>query len=96
MLKIEYTLNIFKNVFTNVTLFEFLYNVKLHKMLKLLTVSTKHNNNTMNFLIKKTQLRNEIYNNIKLTQTKITLIFNNKHKPLKLINFVYLKLTKID
>ena len=96
MSKIEYALNIFKNVFIDITLFEFLYNVKLYKILKLLTILTKQNNDAMNFLIKKIQLCNEIYNNIKLTQAKITLIFDNKHKLSKFINFVYLKLTKID
>ena len=95
-MKVKYVLNIAKNVFIDIISFELLYKVKFFETLKFLTFFTKSNNNVVNFLTKKTQFRNKIYDNIKLTQIKIILFFDDKHRVFNLIDFVYLKLTKID
>ena len=92
----KYALNIAKNVFINIISFELLYEIKFFEMLKLLTFFTKSNDNVVNFLAKKTQFRNEIYDNVKLTQIKMILFFDDKHRIFNLIDFVYLKLTKIN
>ena len=92
----KYALNIAKNVFINIISFELFYEIKFFEILKFLTLFTKSNNNVVNFLTKKTQFRNKSYNNIKLTQIKIILFFDDKYRVFNLIDFVYLKLTKID
>ena len=42
------------------------------------------------------QLRNKIYDVVKLAQTKIILIFDAKYRSFYLENSIYLKLIKID
>ena len=92
----KYVLNIAKNAFIDIISFELFYEIKFFEMLKLLTFFTKSNNNVVDFLARKTQFRNKIYDNIKLTQIKMTLFFDDKHCVFNFIDFVYLKLTKID
>ena len=60
-------------------------------------MSSKNNDTfELNFLKKRKQLRNEIYDVIKLIQVKMILIFDKKHRSSRFENSVYFKLTKIE
>ena len=91
---VKYALNIVENAFIKVTFFEILYDVKFRKMLQKFTIFIKQNKNVINFLKNRQQFCSEIYDVIKLTQVKITLIFDNKHQLFNLIDSIYIKLIK--
>ena len=50
----------------------------------------------MFFIEKRTELRKEIHDAIKLAQAKMTIDFDKKHKSPNLIESVYIKLAKIE
>lgn len=92
--EVEYALNTAENASTSVTPFELLYGVKPREMLEPLTVSSKEDDNAVDFLNQRNQLRNEVYDCIKLAQAKMALRFDEKHRPPDLTGSVYLKLAK--
>ena len=78
--KVEYVPNTAENASTSVTPFELLlYGVKPREMLQPLTVSSKSDNDAIDFFNQRHQLRNEVYDSIKLTQAKMALVFDQKH-----------------
>jgi hypothetical protein len=95
--KIEYSLNIFKNSSIKITSFEVLYDVKLRDFLMKLTSKTNfENKEEIQFLKTRQEIKNDVINAIKLTQTKMTVFYNNKHRSTKLKKKVYIKMFKVD
>ena len=87
--KVEYTLNIISNVFSDIILFELLYSVRAQFMLIFLAVDSKKDND---FFKKWEQLRLEMINTLMLTKTKMTVYFNQHHWSVKLKNQIYIKI----
>ena len=96
IVEIKYALNTTKNAFINITSFELLYEMKSREMLSSFIKTIKYDKNVNIFIEIKNQFRNEIYDAIKLTQTKMTIFFDKKHKIFEFIDSTYIKLVKIE
>ena len=94
--KVKYALNTTKNVFINIISFELLYEMKSREMLSSFIKTIKYDENVNIFIEIKNQFRNEIYDVIKLTQTKMTVFFDKKHKVFEFIDSTYIKLIKVE
>ena len=94
--KVKYALNTTKNVFINIISFELLYEMKSREMLSSFIKTIKYDENVNIFIEIKNQFRNEVYDAIKLTQTKMTMFFDKKHKNFEFIDSTYIKLIKIE
>ena len=65
-------------------------------MFKFFIFFSENDKKSLVFLKRRMQLRNEIYDVVKLTQVKMILIFDAKHKSPHLESSIYLKLVKVD
>ena len=92
--EVEYALNTAENASTNTTPFELLYGVKPREMLSPLTKTTKYDENANTFIEARNQLRNEVYDAIKLAQAKMAVFFDRKHRAPELTGSAYIKLAK--
>ena len=91
----KYSFNTFFNVFTQISSFEILYNIK-SKNLLLNIIQKNKNLNEIQFLKDKRQFKKNVINVIKLTQVKMIIQFDKKHRSSKLKKQVYVKLAKIE
>jgi hypothetical protein len=95
--KIEYSLNIFENSLIKITSFEVLYDVKLKDSFMILISKTNfENKEEIQFLKTRQEIRNDVINAVKLTQTKMTVLYDNKHKSAEFKEKVYIKMFKVD
>ena len=91
----KYELNTAQNFFTKRTSFEMLYEIKSKiSLLKHLTEISNMNAN--DFLKNRQQIKSHITDCLSLTQVKMTILFDVKHKSLDLSEKVYLKLAKTE
>ena len=92
---IEYALNIVFNAFIEIFSFQVLYKVQSKNSLFMI-VQKDLNQEEMKFLKKKRRLRTNVIDVIKLTQVKMTIQFDKKHRLSNLQDKVYVKLVKKD
>jgi predicted XRE-type DNA-binding protein len=92
---VELFLNTSANAFSEISLFEVLYDVKSKiSLLKLITA--KLNVDVKNFLKQRNRIRQDIMNFLRLTQPRMTMIFDVKHKSFRLERKIFLKMTKSE
>ena len=93
LLQIEYALNIFKNASTEIFSFEILYEIK-SKNLLMKIIRKNSSNAKIKFLKNKRQIKTNVINVVKMTQTKMTIQFDKKHRSSNLKKQIYLKMIK--
>lgn len=93
LFQIEYALNIFENVSTEIFSFEIFYEVKPKDFL--MKIIRKDPSNTdIKFLKNRRQIKTNVINVVKMTQAKMTILFDKKHCSPNLEGKVYLKMIK--
>lgn len=92
--EIEYALNIAENASTSITPFKTLYEVKFKDFL--INIISSNDPFATNFLKTRETIRNDTFDVIKLTKTKIIVRYDIKHKIPDLAESAYLKLAKIE
>ena len=95
LFQIKYVLNIFENVVIIMSFFEILYDVKFRNSLTTIIRKNAFKVGT-NFLKNRKQIWLNTIDAIRLTQTRMIIQFDKKHKSLDMTNRIYLKMTKID
>ncbi len=90
---VELFLNTSATASSEISSFEMLYDVKF-KILLLKLIITKSNVDVQNFLKQKNQIRQNIMNSLRLSQTRMTMIFDVKHKSFRFKRKMFLKMTK--
>ena len=93
--QVEYALNIAKNVFITIISFELLYEIKSRESLVDL-ISIKLDSIAIDFINQRQTLRNEIYDAIQLAQTRMTIIYDSKHRTSNLHDSIFLKIIKMS
>ena len=93
LFQIEYVLNIFENASTKVSSFEILYEVKPKDFLMKI-IRKNLSDAKIKFLKNKRQIKTNVINAVKMTQTKMTIQFDKKHRPPNLKKQIYLKMIK--
>ncbi len=88
-------LNTSTNASSEISSFEMLYDVKF-KISLLKFITTKSNVNVKNFLKHKNWIRQNIMNFLRLIQTRMTMIFDVKHKFSRFERKIFLKVTKSE
>ena len=91
---VEYSLNVFQNVSIEMFSFEFLYDIKFRNPL-LIIIKTNEFQKKIDFMKKKRQIRLDVIDVVKLTQVKMSILFDKKHWSFHLKEKVYFKLIKI-
>lgn len=94
--QVEYALNTTKNAFTITTSFKLLYDVTSRESLSRLQSFSHNNAIAMKFIANRQSLRNEVYDTIKFAQTRMTILYDSKHRELDLHDNVYIKMIKIE
>ncbi len=89
---VELLLNTSTNAFSEISLFEMLYDV-LSKISLLKSTTAKSNVDAKNFLKQRNRIRRNIMNFLKLYQTRMTMIFDVKHKSFRFEKKMFLKMT---
>lgn len=93
----KHALNIFENVFTKISSFEVLYDVKSRDFLFALTFRTSLDDfKEEKFLQRRLEIKNDVRNAIKLTWIKMTMFYNKKHRSTEFTRKIYIKIIKID
>jgi hypothetical protein len=96
-LEVEHVLNTFENVSTKISSFEILYDVKLQDLLLLFISKTYlDDREEREFLQRRQEIRNNVKNAIKLSQIKMTILYNKKHRSTELSDKAYIKMIQID
>jgi hypothetical protein len=94
--KVEYSLNIFENSSIKITSFEVLYGVKPRDPLMALISKTNFENKEgIQFLKARQEIRNDVIDAVKLAQTKMAVLYDNKHRPAELKGKAYIKMSKV-
>ena len=93
--QVEYALNIAKNVFITIISFELLYEIKSRESFVDL-ISIKLDSIAIDFINQRQTLRNEIYDAIQLAQTRMIIIYDNKHRTSNLHDSIFLKMIKMS
>jgi predicted metal-dependent phosphoesterase TrpH len=89
------TLNTSKNAFIKAISFEILYEVKSrHSLLVLIAKSSIESADEQKFLQSRQKTRNDVANAVKLTQAKIILIYDRRHRSANLERKAYNKIIK--
>ncbi len=91
---VELSLNTSTSAFSEISSFEILYDV-LSKISLLKFITAKSNVNAKNFLKQRNRIRQNIKNFLRLIQTRMTIIFDVKHKSFRLERKMFLKMTKL-
>jgi hypothetical protein len=90
---VELSLNTSTNAFSNIFSFEILYDV-LSKLSLLKFIAAESNLDAKNFLKQRNRIRQNIMNFLRLIQTRMTMIFDFKHRFFRLERKMFLKMTK--
>jgi hypothetical protein len=97
LLEVEHALNTFENVSTKIFSFEILYDVKSRdSLLSLIFKTCLDDREEREFLQRRQEIRNNVKNAIKLSQIKMTMLYNKKHRSTEFSNRAYIKMIKID
>ena len=91
--QMKYAFNGFQNVFIELSSFEVLYGTKFRNPLFNIIKKSK-SQTTIDFLKKRRQIHLNVINVVKMTQRKMFISYDNKHRPSELTGYVYLKMTK--
>ncbi len=92
---VELFLNTSTNASSKISSFEVLYDVKSKiSLLKLITAES--NVDVKNFLKQRNRIRQDIMNSLRLIQTRMTMIFDVKHKFFRLERKIFVKMTKSE
>ena len=93
--QIEYSINCFENHSTEISSFEILYKVKSKDfLLRIIRRDQNLFSQTMNFLKKRKQIRSNVIDAIKMTQIKMSILWNVKHCSPNLVDKIYIKIAK--
>jgi hypothetical protein len=90
---VELSLNTSTNAFSNISSFEILYDV-LSKLSLLKSIAAESNLDAKNFLKQRNRIRQNIMNFLRLIQTRMTMIFDVKHRFFRVERKMFLKITK--
>ncbi len=90
---VELFLNTSANASSKISSFEVLYDVKF-KISLLKFITAEANVDVKNFLKQRNRIRQNTMNSLRLTQTRMTMIFDVKHKSFRLERKMFLKVTK--
>ena len=93
--QVEYAFNIVENIFIAIISFELLYEIKSRESLVDL-ISIKLDSIAIDFINQRQTLRNEIYDAIQLAQTRMIIIYDNKHRTSNLHDSIFLKMIKMS
>jgi hypothetical protein len=88
-------LNTSTNAFSEISSFEMLYDVKF-KISLLKFITAESNVEIKNLLKQKNRIRQNIMNSLKLIQTRMTMIFDVKHRFFRFERKIFLKMTKSE
>ncbi len=91
---VELSLNTSANAFSEISSFEILYDV-LSKISLLKSITAESNVDAKNFLKQRNRIRQDIMNFLRLAQTRMTIIFDVKHKSFRFKKKMFLKMTKL-
>ncbi len=92
---VELFLNTSANASSEISSFEMLYDVKFKiSLLKLITAES--NVDVKNFLKQRNRIRQNIMNFLRLTQARMTMIFDVKHRFFRFERKIFLKVTKSE
>lgn len=92
--EVKHALNTFENAFIKIFFFEILYDIKSRDSLLALTFRT-NDLKKEKFLQRRQEIRNDVKNAIKLTQIKMTILYDRKHRSEELTSKAYIKMIKI-
>ena len=95
LFQIKYVLNVFKNVVTNISFFEFLYDIKSRNSLAAIIRKDVFKIEKKNFENRK-YIKLNIIDAMKFAQARMIIQFDKKHKSLDMTTKIYLKITEID
>jgi hypothetical protein len=97
LLEVEHALNTFENVSRKIFSFEILYDVRSRdSLLSLIFKTCLDDREKRKFLQRRQEIKNDVKNAIKLSQIKITMLYDNKHRSKELLDKTYIKMIKID
>jgi hypothetical protein len=91
---VELSLNTSASAFSDISSFEILYDV-LSKISLLKFIAAESNVDAKNFLKQRNRIRQDIMNFLRLAQTRMTIIFDVKHRSSRLERKMFLKMTKL-
>jgi hypothetical protein len=91
---VELSLNTSASAFSEISSFEILYDV-LSKISLLKSITAESNVDAKNFLKQRNRIRQNIMNFLRLAQTRMTIIFDVKHKSSRFEKKMFLKMTKL-
>ena len=93
--QIEYSINCFENRSIEISSFEILYDVKSKNfLLKIIRRNQNLFSNEMNFFEIKKQIRLNVIDSIKMTQIKMSMLYDVKHRSSNLTDKIYIKIAK--
>ena len=93
--QIEYSINCFENRSIEISSFEMLYDVKSkNSLLKIIRRNQNLFLNEMNFLKIRKQIRLNVIDSIKMTQVKMSILYDVKHRSSNLTDKIYIKIAK--
>lgn len=92
---VEYSFNFFENCSTDVSSFEALYGIKPRDLLlRIIQKDQNQSSKEVNFLKTRKQLCLDVINSVKITQTKIIILWDKNHHHSNLTRMVYIKIAK--
>ena len=93
--QIEYSINCFENRSIEISSFEMLYDVKSkNPLLRIIRRNQNLFSNEMNFLKIRKQIWLNVIDSIKMTQVKMSMLYDAKHRSSNLTGKIYIKIAK--